>query len=229
MGVGWAPVVPRSRAPGLSLEKAARAEGHRVVVGLDEVGRGSWAGPLTVGAVVLPEVGRVNGIRDSKMLTPERRQALYGRILDWVEAWAVGHASASECDGLGMSAAQRLAASRALAGLGVVPDLALVDGSWNFVEGCETRTIIGGDAVCLSIATASILAKVTRDREMIVQAEHYPHFGFDGNKGYPAPVHTTALVGYGPCPIHRRSWSFMDSLPWNGVRRYHRGCGTPLF
>ena len=222
-------MVPATRPPGLRFENEARAQGRRVVVGFDEVGRGSWAGPLTVGAVVLPETGRVNGIRDSKMLTPDRREVLHRRILDWVVAWGVGHASATECDELGMSAAQRLAAARAVEDLGVVPDLALVDGSWNFVEGCEARTIVGGDAVCLSIATASILAKVTRDRLMVDQAVNYPQFGFDGNKGYPAPVHTTALVGYGPCPIHRRSWSFMDALPWNGLHRHDRNAEPTLF
>jgi len=209
-------------APGLVEERRLWAEGHEVVVGVDEVGRGAWAGPLSVGAAVLPTDRRVYKVRDSKQLTAREREALFDRIAGWCASWAVGHASHRECDELGMSAAQRLAAQRAIDGLGVRPDRVLVDGSWDFIGGGITRTIVRGDATSLSIAAASILAKVTRDRIMRTEAEHYCAYDFEWNKGYPCPRHKMALRGLGPSAIHRRSWAFMDDLPWTGARRYHR-------
>lgn len=188
------------------------------MVGLDEVGRGAWAGPLTIGAAVLPRDRRVYGVRDSKQLSEARREELFDRVADWCVAWSVGHASHEECDELGMSDAQRLAARRALEGLGLEPDMVLMDGNWNFVGGDRSRTIVKGDASCLSIATASILAKVSRDRIMRESAEHHPGYDFERNKGYPCPRHQLALAGYGPTAIHRRSWAFMDSVPWRGRR-----------
>jgi ribonuclease HII len=215
---------PRRSGPTLTIEKQLWAEGHEVVVGLDEVGRGAWAGPLSIGAAVLPRDRRVNGVRDSKQLSEARREELFDRIGDWCSTWSVGHVSHRECDELGMSEAQRLAARRALDGLGVEPDVVLVDGKWDFVGNGRTRMIVKGDAKVLSIAAASVLAKVTRDRMMRADAEHYPGFDFDRNKGYPCPRHQIALRGYGPTPIHRRSWAFMDALPWPGLR--HTGGGT---
>src|SRR6186997_3646963 len=127
-------------APSLGTERALWAAGHDVVVGMDEVGRGAWAGPLSVGAAVLPQGKRVYKIRDSKMLTEPEREALFDRIAGWCTAWAVGHASQVECDVLGMADAQRLAARRAIEGLGVVPTQVLVDGNWDFVGGgCTQR------------------------------------------------------------------------------------------
>jgi ribonuclease HII len=190
-----------------------------VVVGVDEVGRGAWAGPLTIGAAVLPKDRRVLKVRDSKMLTEAEREALFDRIARWCAAWSVGHASQIECDELGMSEAQRLAARRAIEGLGVAPDRVLVDGKWDFVGGGITRRIVKGDAKCLSIAAASILAKVTRDRIMRAEAEHFPGYDFELNKGYPCPRHKVALKAYGPTSIHRRTWVFMESIPWTGVKR----------
>lgn len=191
-----------------------------MVVGVDEVGRGSWAGPLTVGAAVVPHDKRVYKVRDSKMLTEDEREALFERIASWCEAWSVGHATHEECDELGMSDAQRLAASRALEGLGVSIDHVLVDGNWDFVGGA--KKIVRGDRTSLSIAAASILAKVTRDRMMRAQADEFPGFNFEGNKGYPCPIHKAALQAWGPSTVHRRSWVFMDHLMWNGVTRYER-------
>ncbi len=220
-----APVLRKAlkrRAPGLAVERELWAEGHEVVVGVDEVGRGSWAGPLTIGAAVLPQGRRVNKVRDSKVLTEAEREALFDRIAGWCSAWAVGHASAQECDELGMSDAQRLAAQRALEGLGVRPDRVLLDGNWDFVGGGITRKIVKGDATCLSISAASILAKVSRDRIMRVEDEHFPAYDFAWNKGYPCPRHKQALRGVGPSAIHRRSWAFMDDIPWTGARRYLR-------
>lgn len=215
------PVLKRG-GPSLAVERSLWADGHRVVVGVDEVGRGSWAGPLSVGAAVLPADKRVYKVRDSKQLTEREREALFNRIATWCVAWSVGHASHTECDELGMSAAQRLAARRAIEGLGMVPDRVLLDGNWDFVGGGNTRRIVKGDATCLSISAASILAKVTRDRIMRAEAANFPGYDFDFNKGYPCPRHKLALRGMGPTSIHRRSWAFMDDLPWNGVRRYVR-------
>ena len=220
--------VPRLRkslkvqAPNLAVERRMWGLGHRVVVGVDEVGRGAWAGPLSVGAAVVPDDSRVYKIRDSKMLTEKEREALFDRIAGWCVAWSVGHASHTECDELGMSAAQRLAARRAIDGLGVQPDRVLVDGNWDFVGGGKTSMIIRGDATTLSISAASVLAKVTRDRIMRGEAENYPAFNFEGNKGYPCPVHKAALQAWGPTTLHRRSWAFMDGLIWPGVRRIYR-------
>lgn len=208
------PVARRRTGPTLAVEKELWGAGDEVVVGVDEVGRGAWAGPLTIGAVVLPRDRRVNGVRDSKQLTEARREQLFDRVAQWCVAWSVGHATHEECDRLGMSDAQRLAARRAIDGLGVVPDRVLIDGRWDFIGGGRTRTIVKGDATCLSIAAASVLAKVTRDRMMRADAESYPAFDFDRNKGYPCPRHQLALKGYGPTAIHRRSWAFMDGTPW---------------
>ncbi len=206
--------VTRKTVPTLALERALWAGGADVVVGVDEVGRGAWAGPISVGAAVLPADRRVYKVRDSKLLTEVERERLYDRVAGWCRAWAVGHASQAECDALGMSAAQKLAAQRAIEGLGVVPDEILVDGTWDFVGAGRARRVVKGDATCLSIATASILAKVTRDRIMRAEAQHYPLYDFEYNKGYPCPRHKLALKAWGPSAIHRRTWVFMDHLPW---------------
>jgi ribonuclease HII len=213
----------KSRAPGLAHERGLWDAGCDVVVGVDEVGRGSWAGPLTVGMVVVPRDRRIYKLRDSKALTEHERESLFDRVAGWSLAWSVGHVWPDECDRLGMSAAQRLAARRALEGLGVEPDAVLVDGNWDFVGHRRTVRLIRGDATSLSIAAASILAKVTRDRLMRADAEQYPGFDFELNKGYPCPRHKAALQAYGPTAIHRRSWVFMDHLPWRGLPRSASG------
>ena len=234
---GWTPcryagrvvtAVPRlraalkNRAPNLAVERRLWETGNSVVVGVDEVGRGAWAGPLTVGAAVVPKDRRIYKLRDSKMLTEAEREALFDRVADWCRRWSVGHASHEECDRLGMSDAQRLAARRALDALGVVPDRVLVDGRWDFVGGSGTIRLVGGDATSVTISAASILAKVVRDRIMRTLAPSYPNYGFEANKGYPCPRHKAALQAWGPSCIHRRSWVFMDHLPWTGIPRYIR-------
>jgi ribonuclease HII len=209
----------KAKSPSLAVEHDLWARGHDVVVGMDEVGRGAWAGPLTVGAAVLPRDKRVYKVRDSKMLTEAEREAMFDRIAGWCRAWAVGHASQEECDTLGMSAAQRLAARRAIDGLGLPVDQVVLDGKWDFAGNGTSMRLVKGDARCLSIAAASILAKVTRDRVMRDEAEHFPAYDFELNKGYPCPRHKAALRWFGPTAIHRRSWVFMDGLVWAGVPR----------
>ncbi len=218
--------VPRLRpslkksAPGLAIERELWDSGSQIVVGIDEVGRGAWAGPLTVGVAIVPKDKRLYKIRDSKMLTAREREALFDRIAGWCDDWAVGHATPAECDELGMSDAQRLAARRALDDLTLDPDEHLVDGNWDFIGGA--RKLVGGDRTSLSIAAASILAKVSRDRMMIELATTHPGYNFEANKGYPCPVHKAHLQAMGPSTVHRQSWVYMDHLMWNGVSRYFR-------
>ena len=211
----------RKNPPGLGVERRLWGAGRDLVVGLDEVGRGAWAGPITVGAAVVPRDRRIYKVRDSKLLTETEREALFDRIRGWVAAWSVGHASEAECDALGMAEAQRLAARRALDRLPVAPDAFLVDGNWDFVGRPGTMTLVKGDRTSLSIASASILAKVTRDRIMRRLDPMFPGYNFASNKGYPCPVHRAAISAWGPSAIHRRSWVFMDTMPW-GLPRYER-------
>lgn len=194
--------------------------GDSVVCGLDEVGRGAWAGPATIAAVV-PGREPIAGVRDSKQMSPAARGRGAAAVRGWAAAIGVGHATARECDELGMTKALRLAGMRALAEVeaqGMVPDRVLLDGTHDFLAlGDRVRTVVKGDATCLSIAAASVVAKVVRDALMVEAAEHFPAYGFEGNKGYPSPVHQMALNGYGPTTIHRVSWSFVDDLPLRPV------------
>ncbi len=180
-----------------------------VVAGVDEVGRGAWAGPVTYCAVVLPRDRRMYKLRDSKLLDPLRREQLATRINRFALAVNIGESSNAEIDALGMSAAIRLAARRAVAGLGVRPDVLLLDGNWDFMEGFGTHNerIVHGDAHSASIAAASIVAKVTRDGHMAQIADPaHPDYRFASNKGYPSPDHRAALDRVGPCALHRVSW-----------------------
>jgi ribonuclease HII len=218
--------------PDLKEERRLRAQGYESVAGLDEVGRGAWAGPLTVGvAVVRPRVqlrSMPAWLRDSKMLSEGRREEIFESVGAWCQAWSVGHASAAECDEWGMTEALRVAARRALAGLGESPEAVLVDGPVDLLRhpddpfGGAVRPIVDGDAKCASVAAASVLAKVVRDRLMRLEADHFPAYAFERNKGYPSAVHQTALRGYGPTAIHRRSWAFVRDLPWCGQAKCAR-------
>lgn len=222
----------RGKAPTRQIEQELWGAGHDTVVGIDEVGRGAWAGPLMVGAAILPRDKRVLGVRDSKLLTEGDRERLFDRIAAWCIAWSVGSVSQVECDELGMADAQRLACRRAIDGLGAAPDVAVSDGKWDFVSPCVGRVEmrVKADRHCLSVAAASILAKVVRDREMRRLAESFPHWSFDTNKGYPCPVHKAALQGFGPSAIHRRTWVFMDHyVPWPGCPRVFRPEQPTLF
>ncbi len=191
------------------------------MVGIDEVGRGAWAGPVTVAAVVAGPT-HLRGVRDSKMLARPERRVAAERVLEWSPAFAVAHASHDECDELGMTAALRLAGHRALADLarqGYEADRVILDGNHDYLGlGTRCTTVIKGDAKVLTVAAASCVAKVTRDRLMAEEAESFPAFDFQSNVGYPAPVHKVALNGYGPTAIHRRSWAFMSWLShWGGL------------
>jgi len=204
----------------LRLERKCWAAGERVVVGVDEVGRGAWAGPVTVAAVV-PAPEHLKGVRDSKVLTRDEREVASSAVRGWAVAIGVGHASHEECDALGMTAALRAAGRRALAQLaeqGYEPDRVILDGNHDYLGlGARCTRVIRGDASVLAVAAASCVAKVTRDALMREEAEHYPPYDFESNVGYPAPIHKAALRGYGPSAIHRRSWIFMEGLCWPGV------------
>lgn len=208
--------------PTLRLERRFWSEGEQIVCGIDEVGRGSWAGPVTVAAVV-PAPEHLRGVRDSKMLDRSAREVAAADVAEWARAIGVGHASHEECDELGMTAAQRVAGHRALAQLaaaGFEPDRIVLDGKHDYLGlGSKVTLKIKADATSLAVAAASCVAKVARDRLMVDEAEHFPAYGFESNVGYPAPVHQAALRWQGPCTIHRRSWSFMTDLAgrWRGL------------
>jgi len=214
---GSVPGVPTLALPTLDLERACRERGAEIVVGMDEVGRGAWAGPCTIAAVVAG-TEPLEGVRDSKALSPKWRAAAAEAIRTWSPGIGIGHARAQECDALGMTRALRLAGERALAALelqSIVPDHVLLDGAHDFLGlGDRCTTVVKGDATSLAIAAASVIAKTTRDALMVEWAEHFPAYGFERNVGYPAPVHRQALAAYGPTTIHRVSWSYMDDLPW---------------
>lgn len=199
-----------SRDAGYEVEKELVAAGCRTVAGIDEVGRGAWAGPLTVGLVVVTDsqIGRLPiGLRDSKLLSPRRREQLFAALTRDACCRAVGHASAKECDRLGMTAAQRLAATRALAALGVVPDGIVVDGPRDFTGMAGAICLVKADRLCAVVAAASIIAKVTRDRMMIAAANVHPGYGFERNKGYASFEHRLAVAKLGTTSIHRLTWS----------------------
>ena len=210
-------VAPR---PTLRLERKCWKAGERLVCGIDEVGRGAWAGPVTVAAVI-PAPEHLRGVRDSKMLSPQQREVAAAAVRAWAPAIGIGHASHEECDTLGMTAALRTAGRRALGQLadqGFEPDRVILDGNHDYLRlGARVTTVIKGDATSLAVAAASCVAKVTRDGMMAEEAEHFPAYGFESNRGYPAPVHKAALNAWGPTTIHRRSWIFMEGLVWGGI------------
>lgn len=194
--------------PGVRHERPWWDRGARVA-GIDEVGRGAWAGPVTFAAVVLPSDRRMYKLRDSKMLDAPRREELAARLQTFAVGIGLGHATNAEIDALGMSDAMRLAASRAVAALPVHPDVFLVDGNWNMLPGVDqpVETIVHGDARSASIAAASIVAKVARDALMRSVCPTYPRYEFSSNKGYPSPPHVAALDRDGPCALHRHTWA----------------------
>lgn len=188
-----------------------RSESIRIICGTDEAGRGPLAGPVAAGACILPEGYVPEGLDDSKKLTEKKREALYAQITENALAWGIGLASAAEIDEINILNASLLAMRRAIAAMGATPDLVLVDGSVNRGFDIRSEAVIGGDAKSPSIAAASILAKVTRDRIMAELDGKYPEYGFAMHKGYPTPAHKLAVYEFGPCPEHRKSFlSFLE-------------------
>jgi ribonuclease HII len=177
------------------------------VAGVDEVGRGPLAGPVMAAAVIMPSVRSLLGLRDSKVMKETQREELYLQITDGAIAWAVGRAEVEEIDRLNILQASLLAMQRAVEGLGILVELALVDGNQAPKLLCAVETIIGGDALEPLISAASVVAKVTRDREMVALDQLYPGYGFAQHKGYGTKAHMASLEEHGPCAIHRRSFA----------------------
>lgn len=202
-----------SRAfPTLALEILLIESAGGPVCGVDEAGRGPWAGPVSAGAVILNPDDLPAGIDDSKVLTHARREALEIEIKTRALAWGVGFASVEEIETHNILHATGLAMCRAIEAMAIQPVAALVDGNYGFKLPCAVQTVIKGDSLSLSIAAASILAKTARDRLMVELDAEYPGYGFAGHKGYNAPIHQEALRTLGPCPAHRRSWAPIRAL-----------------
>ncbi|RJT82001.1 ribonuclease HII [Arthrobacter cheniae] len=227
-----APRRKRSTAPNLTFEKSFGADGHRYIAGCDEVGRGALAGPVSVGIVVvdLDATAGLRGVRDSKLLPASQREALVPRIRRWSVASAVGHATAAEVDGLGLMAALRAAGSRAWADVleTVTPDVVVLDGNHDWLSArsqgelfqtdqgappvgtiacsAPVHTKIKADLTCLSVAAASVLAKVERDALMVTLAAEHPAFSWDVNKGYATEAHRGSIDAVGPSEYHRKTW-----------------------
>jgi ribonuclease HII len=216
-----------SRKPSLRVERALQREGHRLLAGMDEVGRGALAGPVSVGVVVIDDVCRSApvGVKDSKLLSPQMRERMVPKIQRWATAYAVGHSSPGEIDQYGIMVALRLAGNRALAALPFIPDLVILDGNYDWLTDPErvgllsflesrvtlapcvpVRTMVKADLYCSSVAAASVLAKVERDAMMVALAVEVPGYAWELNKGYSAPEHFEALKSRGPSVHHRRSW-----------------------
>jgi ribonuclease HII len=191
-------------------ERLARHLGHTLIAGLDEVGRGPLAGPVVAACVILPEGFALDGINDSKKLTERQRERAYDRIFREAFAVGLGQVEAEEIDRINILQASREAMRLALRAVSLshTPTFALIDGLPIPDFPCPAqRAVIKGDSLSASIAAASIIAKVTRDRQMVQADSVYPVYGFAGHKGYGAPKHLTALREHGPCPLHRRSFS----------------------
>lgn len=228
---GSKPAARGTKAPTLRHERTFKAQGIRFLAGVDEVGRGALAGPVSVGIAVvdLERQKPLAGVRDSKLLSPAERERLDPLVRRWSIASAVGHATAAEIDTVGIIAALRLAGSRAWAsilGAGVVPEAVLLDGSHNWLSpaeqlslfdepvleaGCEApvHTKVKADLQCLSVAAASVIAKVERDRMMRELHTEYPDYGWEINKGYATAGHRSVLRAAGPTPYHRVSWRLL--------------------
>lgn len=198
-------------APTVLEELNLRSAGYQRIAGIDEAGRGCWAGPVVAAAVVLPEHILVHpevleGVDDSKMLSPSQRETLFVRITELAECWAPGIVPAHVIDTHGILAATRIAMQVALLSLPVLPDALLIDAVTLHGWPCPQRALIKGDGRCLSIAAASIIAKVTRDRLMIEAGRYWPDYGFDSHKGYGTALHANALRAHGIMSHHRRSF-----------------------
>ena len=187
-------------------ENEAKADGYNIVCGIDEAGRGPLAGPVCAAAVILPDGCIIEGVNDSKKLTERKREQLFDVIKETAVAYSIATADEKEIDEINILQATYLAMNRAFRGLSVRPDMALVDGNRDPSLGIPTRTIVKGDANSMSIAAASILAKVTRDRFMLEMDKKYPEYQFAKHKGYGTKLHYEMLDKYGASEIHRMSF-----------------------
>ena len=199
---------------GWDIEDAAYADGYTAVCGCDEAGRGPLAGPVVAAAVILPRGCEIPGLNDSKKLTEKKREALFDVICECALAYAIAEASAEEIDEINILNASMLAMRRAVEALKITADYALIDGNTSRGFAIPTQTVVGGDAKSPSIAAASILAKVTRDRMCADMDAQYPVYGFAKHKGYPTKVHMDAVREHGPSPIHRKTFlKFLNEEP----------------
>lgn len=234
------PPSPASRRPSLRLERQLQREGYNILVGMDEVGRGAVAGPVSVGVVAIDPTcpSAPHGIKDSKLLTSNARTVMIPKIRRWARSWGVGHASPEEIDAWGIMTGLRLAGERALTACGVHPDLIILDGNHDWLTRPEqvgllafaesegeqprisspVRTVIKGDMRCSSVAAASVLAKVERDALMVDLHQEHPLYRWNVNKGYAAPDHLHALRQHGTCDHHRRSWNLTQATQEVGLR-----------
>ena len=194
-----------------TVENEMRLEGYDIICGVDEAGRGPLCGPVTAAAVILPDGLYIEGLDDSKKLSEAKREQLYDRITKEAVAFAVCHATVEEINETDILSATLLAMRRAIDSLSVKPSLALIDGNVSRGFTLPVRTVVHGDAISPSIAAASILAKVTRDRICYELDAMYPEYGIAKHKGYPTKEHMDAVREYGPAPIHRKSFlKFLD-------------------
>ena len=190
----------------LEFEKEALAKGYKSVCGVDEAGRGPLAGPVCAAAVILPEGVIIDGVNDSKKLSEKKRESLFDVIREQALSYSIAYATVDEIAEINILNATMLAMRRAIDGLDIKADYAMIDGNKIPPIDIDAECIVKGDAKSMSIACASILAKVSRDRLLYKYAEEYPMYGFDKHKGYGTKVHREAILKYGPCPYHRKSF-----------------------
>lgn len=190
----------------LEFEKEALAKGYKSVCGVDEAGRGPLAGPVCAAAVILPEGVIIDGVNDSKKLSEKKRESLFDVIREQALSYSIAYATVDEIEKINILNATMLAMRRAINGLDIKADYAMIDGNKIPPIDIDAECVVKGDAKSMSIACASILAKVSRDRLLYKYAEEYPMYGFDKHKGYGTKVHREAILKYGPCPYHRKSF-----------------------
>lgn len=188
------------------IENGERANGCGVICGVDEAGRGCLCGRVYAGAVILPSDYKNPELNDSKKLSEKKRERLFSQIVSDALYYGIGFAEVEEIEQINILNASMLAMRRAVEALGVPVDIALIDGNTARGFDCKTRTVVKGDSISPSIAAASVLAKVSRDRYICALADKYPQYGFEKHKGYCTKAHTEALRRYGPCEIHRMSF-----------------------
>ena len=190
----------------IEYEQSAKLKGYKAICGVDEAGRGPLAGPVCAAAVILPPNTIIDGVNDSKKLTEKKREALFDVIKETAVSYSIAYASVEEIESINILNATMLAMKRAVEGLDVKADYAMIDGNKMPPLDIDGETIVKGDAKSMSIACASILAKVSRDRLLYEYAKEYPQYQFDKHKGYGTAAHREAILEYGPCPYHRMSF-----------------------